>query len=96
MSVEAPKPIEETPAVEPTKAVPEQEPDTATAASTVDPATATTEPAPAAESTPVVADGETATPAAVDPEEVKKDETVVEAVPTSEGVLGYKEPHFFK
>lgn len=91
MSVEAPKTVEETPVVDATKAVPEQ-PETSVAP--VETATAPVEPTPATE-TPVVATEETAAaPAAT--EELKKDETVVEAVPTSEGTLGYKEPGFFK
>ena len=91
MSVEAPKTVDETPGVEPVKAVTEQQPEPAT----TEPAAAATEATPATETTPAAPVEETAA-APVDTEELKKDETVVEAVPTSEGVLGYKEPHFFK
>jgi hypothetical protein len=48
---------------------------------------------PAVESTETPAVTETPAPAA---EEVAKDETVVESVPASEGVLGYKAPGFLK
>ena len=89
MSVEAPKPVEETPVVEPTtKPLPEQ-PESSIAhvdtpiVAPVDPV----EPTPAVAEEPVVA---------ATAEETKKDETVVDAVPASEGVLGYKEPTFFK
>src|ERR1700744_6546072 len=88
MSVEAPKPVEETPVVEPTKALPEQPEASITPVDT--PAAVSAEGAPAAEE-PVVAAAAAATT-----EEPKKDETAVEAVPASEGVLGYKEPTFFK
>ncbi|KIW38033.1 uncharacterized protein PV06_10009 [Exophiala oligosperma] len=92
MSVEAPKPVEETPVVEPTtKALPETPVESSTApaettATTAEPTAEATPAAPAEESTE-------ATPAT---EEVKKDETVVTAVPASEGVLGYKEPTLLK
>ncbi|KAK5464985.1 hypothetical protein LTS15_001548 [Exophiala xenobiotica] len=91
MSVEAPKPVEETPVVEPTKAVLEQPeaPTTAPAETAATPAEAlTTEPTPAATTEESAA--ATAT------EDVKKDETLVKAVPASEGVLGYKEPTLLK
>ena len=87
MSVEAPKPVEETPVVEPTKALPEQPEASITPVDT--PAAVSAEGAPAAEE-PVAA------AAAATTEEPKKDDTAVEAVPASEGVLGYKEPTFFK
>jgi len=92
MSVEAPKTVEETPVVDATKAVPEApEPSVAPVETSVAPVEATS----TVESTPAVGAEETAAaPAAT--EELKKDETVVEAVPTSEGTLGYKEPGFFK
>jgi hypothetical protein len=91
MSVEAPKPVEETPVVEVSKALPEQ-PEASTA------------PADATAAAPAPADTTETTPAAVEepvaavaaPEEPKKDEAVVDVVPASEGVLGYKEPTFFK
>lgn len=86
MSVEAPKTVEETPVVDTTKALPEQ-PEAAVAAEET-PAV----PAETTEATPAVPE-ESAAPAT---EEVKKDEAAVEAVPASEGVLGYKEPGFFK
>lgn len=87
MSVDASKPGEETPVVDTTiKALPEQ-PEASTAA-TETPAA----PAETTEATPAAAEE----PAAATTEEPKKDETVVEAVPASEGVLGYKEPTFFK
>ncbi|OAL36998.1 hypothetical protein AYO20_03767 [Fonsecaea nubica] len=86
MSVEAPKPVEETPVVEPSKVVPEQ-PET-----TAEPTEAAATPADTTEATPAVAEE----PAAVATEEVKKDEPAAEIVPASEGVLGYKEPTFFK
>ncbi|KAJ9607955.1 hypothetical protein H2200_008034 [Cladophialophora chaetospira] len=89
MSVDAVKPVEETPVVEPTtKPLPEH-PETSTApvgTPTAAPAE-TIEATPAATEEPVVA---------ATAEEPKKDEAVVEAVPASEGVLGYKEPTFFK
>jgi hypothetical protein len=91
MSVEAPKPVEETPVMEPTKAVLEQPeaPTTAPAETAATPAEAlTTEPTPAATTEEPAA--ATAT------EDVEKDETVVKAVPASEGVLGYKEPTLLK
>ncbi|KAK5021543.1 hypothetical protein LTS07_010950 [Exophiala sideris] len=89
MSVEAPKPVEETPAVEPTKAVPEQT--EAPAAPVEETAVApliapTTEAAPAATEEPAV-------PAKDD---LKKDEVAVAAAPISEGILGYKEPTLLK
>ncbi len=86
MSVEAPKPVEETPVVDTTKPLPEQP--EAAIVPTETPAAPTETP----EATPAVAEE----PAAPATEELKKDETVVEAVPASEGVLGYKEPTFFK
>jgi len=92
MSVEAPKTVEETPAVDTTKALPEQ-PETA-AAAPAETSTAPAEATPATESTPAAATEEDAATAAT--EEVKKDEAVVESVPVSEGTLGYKEPGFFK
>lgn len=90
MSVEAPKPVEETPAVDAGKPLPEQ-PTESLAAPVETPAvpTETTEAAPATTEEPAAAATETT-------EESKKDETVVEAVPASEGVLGYKEPGFLK
>lgn len=90
MSVEAPKPVEETPVVEPTKAALEQPeaPTTAPAETAATPAEAATEPTPAATTEEPAA--ATAT------EDVKKDETAVKAVPASEGVLGYKEPTLLK
>jgi hypothetical protein len=88
MSVEAPKPVEETPVVEVSKALPEQpEASTAPADATAAAPADTTETTPAAVEEPVVAAA---------PEEPKKDEAVVDVVPASEGVLGYKEPTFFK
>ena len=91
MSVEAPKTVEETPVVDATKAVPEAPETSVAPVETSAPAEATS----AVEPTPAVATEETAAaPAAI--EELKKDEAVVEAVPTSEGTLGYKEPGFFK
>ncbi len=90
MSVEAPKPVEETPVVEPTKAALEQPeaPTTAPAETAATPAEAATEPTPAATT-------EEPAPATAT-EDVKKDETPVKAVPASEGVLGYKEPTLLK
>ncbi|OAL20144.1 hypothetical protein AYO22_09116 [Fonsecaea multimorphosa] len=85
MSVEAPKPVEETPVVEPTKVVAEQ-PET-----TAEPTEAAAPPAETTEAAPVPAEE----PAAAT-EEVKKDEPATEIIPASEGVLGYKEPTFFK
>ena len=89
MSVEAPKPVEETPAVEPTKTVPEQPEapaapvEEAAVAPLVEP---TTEAAPAATEEPAV-------PAK---DNLAKDEVAVTAVPISEGILGYKEPTLLK
>ncbi|KIW67434.1 hypothetical protein PV04_06690 [Phialophora macrospora] len=89
MSVEAPKPVEETPVVETSKALPEQpEASTAPASATAAAPAETTETTPAAVEEPTVA--------AAAPEDAKKDEAVVDIVPASEGVLGYKEPTFFK
>ena len=89
MSVDIPKPVEETHVVEPTtKALPEQ-PETSIAP-THDPTAApveTTGPTSTATEEPF-APATTGKP--------NKDETVVESVPASEGVLGYKEPTFFK
>ena len=91
MSVEAPKTVEETPVVDTSKALPEQPEATPAVPETT---VAPIEAIPATDATPVVP-VEATTDAPVT-EELKKDETVVEAVPTSEGVLGYKEPGFFK
>lgn len=88
MSVEAPKPVEETPVIEATKALPEQ-PETS-----VGPVDAPA--APPTEATPAAAEEPVAAATATSTEEPKKDEAVVEAAPASEGVLGYKEPTFFK
>ena len=89
MSVEAPKPVEETPVVEPTKPLPEH-PETSVAATEATPAAAA--PVEITEATPAAIEE----PVAAVAEEPAKDEAVVEAVPASEGVLGYKEPNFFK
>ena len=88
MSVEAPKPVEETPVVETTKALPDL-PETSITPTdtTAAPHAETIEPTPAVAEEPM---------AAATTEEPKKDETAVEPVPASEGVLGYKEPTFFK
>jgi hypothetical protein len=94
MSVEAPKPVEETPVVDSTKALPEQPETTAAPTET---AAITTEPT-ATEATPsaLPTEGASAAPAAA-AEETKKDEAaIVEAVPATEGDLGYKEPSFLK
>lgn len=88
MSVEAPKSVEETPAVDAGKPLPEQPVETS--AAPADTPTETTEATPAAPEEPAAAAATETT------EEAKKDETVVEAVPASEGVLGYKEPGFLK
>lgn len=90
MSVEATKPVEETPVVEPTTTKPLPEHPEHSVAPVDAPAAApmeTTEATPAAIEQPA---------GAIIPEEPKKDETVVEAIPASEGVLGYKEPKLFK
>ena len=99
MSVETPKNVAETAPIE---SKPAEQPTT----TTTKPALASETPAiidapktDAAE-TPVDAPI-TATPAVVDEtkpveETLKKDETVVEATPASEGTLGYKAPGFLK
>ncbi|ETI22177.1 hypothetical protein G647_06250 [Cladophialophora carrionii CBS 160.54] len=91
MSVEAPKPVEETPVVEVPKTLPEQ-PEASTAPAD------TTVPAPAEpiETTPAETEEPVVAAAAATTEEPKKDEAVVDVFPASEGVLGYKEPTFFK
>ncbi|EXJ86039.1 hypothetical protein A1O1_06408 [Capronia coronata CBS 617.96] len=89
MSVEAPKPVEETPVAETSKAVPEPTEASTTPAETSVAPVETTSSAPAA----AVASEEPAAPAA---EEVKKEETPAATVPATEGVLGYKEPTLFK
>ena len=80
MSVEATKTDETTPVL------PKTEQTSETPAVTETPAVDTTE---APSTTPA-----TDAPAAITGD--KKDETAVEAVPTSEGVLGYKAPGFLK
>jgi len=93
MSVETSKPVEETPVVE--KALPEHPETNTTPADTsaaapheipTDFTLGTTEPEGAEEHNNATTT--TSTPAA----EPAKDETVVDAIPASEGVLGYKEP----
>lgn len=88
MSVEAPKTVEETAPVETKPA--EQSTETPAVVATETPAAD----APKTETseTPAAAATEETKPT----EETKKDETVVEAVPASEGVLGYKAPGFLK
>ncbi|EXJ68254.1 uncharacterized protein A1O5_08869 [Cladophialophora psammophila CBS 110553] len=86
MSVEAPKPVEETPVVEPTKVAAEQP------ESTAEPTETAAAPAETTEATPALAEE----PAAAATEEAKKEEPASETTPASEGVLGYKEPTFFK
>ncbi|KPI43741.1 uncharacterized protein AB675_6177 [Cyphellophora attinorum] len=96
MSVEAPKTVEETAPVESkpveqleaTPAVPSETP---TAAETSKPVTTETPATADATTTPAV--GEETKPVE---ETLKKDEAVVEAVPASEGTLGYKAPGFLK
>jgi len=83
MSVEAAKPVEETPVVDTAKPLPE-EPQVSTA-----PAETSTE---GVEATPAT----TEEPAAKATEDSKKDETTAEAIPPSDGVLGYKEPTLLK
>lgn len=80
---------------EPTKAdetspvVPKTEPSTETPATTETPVATETTEAPAS-TTPAT---DTAAPVT---EKAKKGDTVAEAVPASEGVLGYKAPGFLK
>jgi hypothetical protein len=96
MSVEAPKPVEETPAVDSTKALPEQ-PETTAAPSDIAATTTAAEATAATEATPSMPAESTAAAPAAATEEIKKDEAaIVEAVPATEGDLGYKEPSFFK
>ena len=80
MSIDQVKP-EETPVVQKT-----EQPTTETTVINETPATTSTTETPSA--TPAI----DATPAV----EPKKDEAVVEALPASEGVLGYKAPGFLK
>lgn len=89
MSVEAPKPVEETPVVEPTKVVPEQ---------TEAPVAPAEEAAVAAPVEPTTETAPAATEEAVVPvkDEIKKDEAAATTAPISEGVLGYKEPTLLK
>ncbi|KIX08159.1 uncharacterized protein Z518_02815 [Rhinocladiella mackenziei CBS 650.93] len=89
MSVEAPKPVEETPVVDATKAAPEQ-PEASTA-----PAETSDAPAETTDAAPTTTAAAAEEPAAAAAEDSKKDEAV-EAVPASEGVLAYKEPTLFK
>ncbi|EXJ58852.1 hypothetical protein A1O7_06282 [Cladophialophora yegresii CBS 114405] len=93
MSVEAPKTNEETPFVEAPKALPAQPEATSAPTDTTLPAPA--EPVETVETTPAVTE-EPVVAAAAHTEEPKKDEAAVDIVPASEGVLGYKEPTFFK
>ena len=86
MSVEAPKPVEEAPVVDSTKTLPEQHEAFTTPTETPAVPIEPTETAPATTEEPAVAPTE----------ELKKNETIVEAVPASEGVLGYKEPTLLK
>ena len=93
MSVEATKTVEETAPIE-SKPV-EQSSET--------PALATSTEAPATDAiktesteTPAAATSTTADETKPVEETLKKDETVVEAVPASEGVLGYKAPGLLK
>jgi hypothetical protein len=96
MSVEAPKTVEETAPVE-SKPVEQLE---ATPAVPSETPAATETSKPVTTEAPATTDA-TATPAVGDEtkpteETLKKDEAVVEAVPASEGTLGYKAPGFLK
>lgn len=89
MSVEAPKPVEETPVVEAPKALPEQPAAPSAHDATTVPPVEAAEPV---EATPAATE-EAPVPA---PEEVNKGETIVEAIPATDGVLGFKEPTLLK
>lgn len=86
MSVEAPKTVEETPAVIPKATTAEETVEAPKPIESEAPATETVEPVAAAAPTTTEESAQ----------EVKKDETVVEATPASEGVLGLKEPGLLK
>jgi hypothetical protein len=93
MSVEAPKTVEETTPVE-TKPVEQSSETPALATSTETPAvdaikTESTE-------TPAALPSTTADETKPAEDTLKKDEATVEAVPASEGVLGYKAPGLLK
>jgi hypothetical protein len=91
MSVEAPKPVETTAPVEtkPVEATPEPAAATNTTPAATEPSTTTATETAAT----VPATTEETKPAE---DTLKKDETVVEATPASEGTLGYKAPGFLK
>ena len=91
MSVEAPKTVEETTPVETKPAEPSTELPTATTSEGV----AATD-APKTEAATEATTAPVADEAKPVEEDLKKDETVVEAVPATEGVLGYKAPGFLK
>lgn len=94
MSVEAPKTVEETAPVE-TKPL-EQSTETPALATTTETPVTDASKTGTTDTTPAVATTTTTDEDKPVEETLKKDETVVEAVPASEGVLGYKAPGFLK